>query len=425
MRKAQKSRGDKTASEIRARTAKVLADRWRSRILMELSAQPLSPTQFVERAGGELDRIARSFRQLEEWGFIELVEVRQGRQTGAALEHVYRRIRRAQLDTQAWEELSPDRRDEFTDSNLESYIARINDATEAGTIDAEVDRHLSWDLVLLDRQAWSWYTTQLDATMFGLPELQTEALLRMAKSGEKPIPVTVGLAAFRSPKRPEAFDSKRPKYSHDPEGMPPSALVISGNAAKAFQSPTRSRIMMELRVRPMSPTQYVKEVGGSLSYVSRCFRQLAEWGLVEIIARRRNGTRSAAEKVYRSLEPAHIDTKTWEELPLFVREEFTASIFSSYLSRITEAINAGTFDADDDRHFSWDGVSLDRIAWGQLIARLDQLLYGLPRLEREAKKRMARSDEAPIPTVVGLAAFRSPLSSEITSKAPRTARKHS
>jgi hypothetical protein len=376
---------------------------------MEMGGGLMSPTDFVEKVGGELDRVAQGFRQLAELGFAELVEVRQGRQAGAAREHVYRRIQRAHLDTQTWEELSPAQRSGFSGSMVDAYVARVTEAIQGGTIDAEIDRHLSWDLILLDRQAWSHYMAQLDVTLDGIPEMTKEAALRMNRSGEEPIPVTFGLAAFRSPRSPADVGSKALRYSQDaPESQTPSALVISPKVAKALSNPHRSRILMELRVRPMSPSQYVKEIGGSLPWISCCFRELAALGLIELVEEQKGGRRAGVEKVYRSLEPAHIDTKTWEKMPLFIREEFTGSIFSSYIARVTEAIAAGTFDAEDDRHFSWDAVSLDRIAWEQLIAQLDKRLYGLPRLEKEADERMKRSGEEPIPTLVGLAAFRSP-----------------
>jgi hypothetical protein len=85
----------------------------------------------------------------------------------------------------------------------------------------------------------------------------------------------------------------------------------------------------------------------------------------------------------------------------------------AYLRRIFEALDAETFDAEVDRHFSWDAVSLDRRAWKQITDRLDEVLDWLPELEAEAALRMKESSENPIPATVGLAAFRSPTESEL------------
>jgi hypothetical protein len=92
-------RKEPAAFGISARMARALADSWRVRILSELSVRPMSPSQFVEEVGGELTHVSRCFRQLAEWGFVEVIEERPGRRRGAAIEHVYRGIRRAHFDS--------------------------------------------------------------------------------------------------------------------------------------------------------------------------------------------------------------------------------------------------------------------------------------------------------------------------------------
>ncbi len=403
---------------ISAKMAKALADRWRSRIMMELSVRPLSPSQFVEEAGGELPHIARCFRQLAEWDYIEIAETKRGGHRRGGVEHVYRSIHRAHFDTSVWEGLPRVHRDAFSGSILESYLARICEAIEARTFDDELDRHLSWDEIPLDRIAWVQLVTRLDETLHWLPELAVEAAERMARTGEEPIPTTVGLSAFRAATQARTQRAARQSgESVRPPDLTP--FVISAKTAKAVANKWRSRILMELRVRPLSPTQFVKEIGGGRRHISRCFSQLAEWDYIEVIETRSGGPRRGGkEKFYRLKQRAHFDTRTWEKLPRFLRDEFSVSILESYFARVTEAIEAGTFDAEVDRHLSWDGVALDRIAWEELIARLDKILYWLPTLEEEAAERMAETDEEPIPTIVGLAAFRSPKSSEIASQTP-------
>jgi hypothetical protein len=114
---AQKA-GEKEAAAfgISARTARALADPWRFRILIEVNLRPLSPSRFVEEHGGELTHVARCFRQLAEWGYLEVAEERPGRRRGAAIEHVYRAIRRAQFDAYTWESVSHSERDSVSRS---------------------------------------------------------------------------------------------------------------------------------------------------------------------------------------------------------------------------------------------------------------------------------------------------------------------
>lgn len=90
-------------------------------------------------------------------------------------------------------------REECTRGTVAFLLRRITQAVDAGTFDADVDRHLSWDAVNLDRQAWKEVTERLDEVLSWLPELEAEAALRMQEMGEDSVPVTVGLTAFRSP----------------------------------------------------------------------------------------------------------------------------------------------------------------------------------------------------------------------------------
>lgn len=190
--------------------------------------------------------------------------------------------------------------------------------------------------------------------------------------------------------------------------------VISAKLAKALANPVRARIMMELSVRPLSPSQFQAIAGGDLGNIARYFRQLEEWDYVEVIEHRRGGhRRGGVEHIYRRTRTNLLRTEDWKQLPGFLREDISANVLASYFARVSEAIEAGTFDAETDRHLSWDKPTLDRQAWGELIERLDELLDRLPELARESAERMRESGEEPIPTTVGLAAFRSPTGSEL------------
>lgn len=192
------------------------------------------------------------------------------------------------------------------------------------------------------------------------------------------------------------------------------SALISAKLAKALANPVRGRIMMELSVRPLSPSQFQAIAGGSLGNIARYFRQLEEWDYVEVIEHRRGGhRRGGVEHIYRRTQPTLLRTNAWEQLPIFLREDISMNMVASYIARLTEAIEAETFDSDTDRHFSWDKPTLDRRAWEELNAHLDEVLDWLPELARESAERMKESGEDPIPTTVGLAAFRSPTHSEL------------
>jgi DNA-binding transcriptional ArsR family regulator len=184
--------------------------------------------------------------------------------------------------------------------------------------------------------------------------------------------------------------------------------------AKTLANPWRGRILGELCLRPMSPSQFVEEVGGEISTISRHFRQLADWNYIEVVEEKKGGRRrGGVEHIYRATSRDYLDTATWSTWPLAAREQWSRNAVAFYLRRMTEAIETGTFDAEVDRHFSWDAVALDRRAWKQIGDRLDEVLDSLPELETEAARRMKKSGEASIPATVGLAMFRSPTESTL------------
>ncbi len=369
----------------------------------------MSPSQFAERFGGDLSHVSRCFRMLAKWDYLEIVEVRPGRRRGAAIEHVYRAVRRAYFDTSAWNTVPSGERAGATDAILNSYQGRIKDAVEAGTFDQEIDRHLSWDVAVLDQTAWRAVGQRLDAILSALADLELEAAERLAAGDEGSMPATVGLAAFHSPESPErmlagAGRNQVPGNAREDAG----ALMFGPKLAKALSNRWRCKIIAEVSMRPLSPSQFVEEIGGSMTHVSRCFRELASWGLLEIYEERRGGRRGGGvERIYRSAQRAYFDAPAWETLPLIVRSEISAYFLDTFFERVNEAIDAETFDANLDRHLSWKSVIVDREAWREIGRALDQVLAWLPELEAQSLDR-THDIKALTTTTIGLSAFRSP-----------------
>jgi hypothetical protein len=405
---ARVKESEPTAFGISARTARALSDPWRFRILTEVTVRPLSPSQFVDQVGGELTHVARCFRQLAEWGYLEVIEERPGRRRGAAIEHVYRAIRRAHFDTSTWKDVSRSGRDSVSRAILDSYQQRIGAAMEGGTFDQEADRHLSWDTVALDSLAWRELGVRLDEVLESLADREVAAQRRFLGRPEAQIPATVGLAAFRSPDYPTVKLRGLEQAGPVEELELQPQYVLGPKLAKALSNKWRCRILMEVSVRPLSPSRFVEEFGGSMTHISRCFRDLARWGYLEVSEERNGGRRGGGvERIYRGTRRPYFDGPTWESLPLMIREEMSEWFLRTYFDRVSEAINAGTFDADLDRHLSWKPIVVDRQAWKEVGADLDAVLGWLPQLEGESLDRESDFDSL-IPTTVGLASFRSP-----------------
>ncbi len=188
--------------------AKALANPIRVRILDTLNREPMSVSQFVRAFPQYTHAQAYGhFRKLETWGCIEVVETKTGGKRRSATEYFYRANARSLFDESSWASLPDSLKNEITGAVFSTYIDRVAEAVEAGTIDIRPDRHFTWSDPNFDQQAWDETITEIDAIFHRIPIRQAEAAMRMAKSGEEPIPMTIALACFESPgKAPLADD---------------------------------------------------------------------------------------------------------------------------------------------------------------------------------------------------------------------------
>jgi hypothetical protein len=186
------------------RLSKVFADPLRMKILAECNMREMSPKLFHrEFGGGSLSRVSRAFDVLAEYDWLYPTRTETGGKRRGAVEHFYRATGSAVFDETIWPDVPDSMKSLVSWRILETFIDRVRAAMAANTIDAREDRHLSWMPLRLDRQGWDRSIAKVDALFHWLFEEQEEANLRMAESGEEPIPMTVGLAAFESPKDTE------------------------------------------------------------------------------------------------------------------------------------------------------------------------------------------------------------------------------
>lgn len=189
---------------LMTRLAKVFAEPLRIRIVAVLNTREMSPKEFNDEfGGGSLSRVSRHFDLLAEYGWIYQTKTETGGQRRGATEHFYRATGPAVFDEEIWPGLPTSMKEMVSARIFEEFGERVRAGMEARTIDAREDRHLSWIPLLLDQRGWDNAIAKVDALFHWFFEEQEEANLRMAESGEEPIPTTVALAAFESPKDTE------------------------------------------------------------------------------------------------------------------------------------------------------------------------------------------------------------------------------
>ena len=201
-----------TGDEAKKRTETicgVLKHPLRVRILEVLNEGPRSPSQFV--AEGLIPRESYNsyqqalslasyhFRELEKEGLLEIIESIPRR---GALEHVYRGLARIFFDDAEFEATAPEDRRELSRISLQGLIARADRAIGERTFDARPNRHLTWMPMQLDERGWEEVVATLAGAFGELTQIRHDARDRLAASGERVVPATVGMLGFESPPPP-------------------------------------------------------------------------------------------------------------------------------------------------------------------------------------------------------------------------------
>jgi hypothetical protein len=391
------------------RLAVVFADPIRLKIVWELYRREMSPSEFHSLFGeGSLSRVDRHFKRLAEHDWLRQVRKETGGRRRGSTEHFYRAPKLAIFDNETWAQLPLSLREEFSWRIFEQFAERVKAAFEAGTFETRADRHFTWSPLVLDEHGRSRALAAVDTFFSSLFDEEDDAELRLARSGEETIHTTVGLAVFDSPNRRRNLSGLALPTAtlarQDDESVP-----LHARLARVFSNALNLKIVAELNLRAMSPSEFGIEFDLPLGQVDRQFKMLAVNDWLEKVDEKTGGTRrGATENFYRATGPAIFDTRSWSRVSEKFREGGSWRIFEQLAEQVREALNAKTFDLRTDRHHTWTPLLLDQQGWDQLIAEIDALLYYLLAEQTAAKRRLSISREEPLIATVYLAAFESP-----------------
>lgn len=399
------------------RMARVLVAPLRIKIMVALSARPMSPRMYQqEHGGGELSRIDDNFKALKRFGWIELVGTRTGGERRGATEHIYRVKQLPILDSDVWPALPKAMQEMVSWRVFETLTTLIKEAFEAGTIDAREDRHLSSTSGLVDLLGWKRIIERVDGEFEFFLEERKRSAGRLGESGEQPIPMTVSLAAFESPGHRFKPD-RRPAEAAETSPLGTSMYAFSLCMAKAMIDPLRLTILAELSTRAMSAKGFFEEFGGgevSRERVYRAFRTLRDFDWIVLVETKSGeGRRGGKERFYRAARPPILDaTALRRALRESVGNVVSVKIVDTLVERLGEAISAGTMIARDDHHFTWTQGAFDQLGWDRVIGTTDDVAEFAQEEIGRSEKRLAKSGEQPIPITVNLAVFESPATSK-------------
>jgi DNA-binding transcriptional ArsR family regulator len=184
------------------------------------------------------------------------------------------------------------------------------------------------------------------------------------------------------------------------------AEILDPRLAKALANTQRVEILAVLSHRRISPVGYVREYGGKLPSVAYHFKVLEAYECVELAETVKR--RGALEHIYRCTKKPLLGDGEWKLLPMSVRGGISGAILQTLVDRSRRAIEEGTFDAREDRHFTWTPLQVDERGWREITRLLASTLAKLEKIETKSNTRLAKSGAEAISTTVALAGFESP-----------------
>lgn len=393
------------ARERLRRLAVVFAVELRAKIVIELYMREMSAPQFYRKfGGGSPARITQNFSTLAEKNWLRLLrsEGPGGRRRGS-IEHFYRATELPFMDAESWALLPYSVRATSSWNMLRQIAPRLRGDLEASGKGAHYGRDLSCATFLLDEQGWRRSIAALNAQFVSLFEEQEDARRRSLFNGEELTRADVYLIAFQSPDNRVSPMAEDLLLEHPREPL----IGFSERLAPILEDDVRLEIVSALNKREISVTQFHREYGGaSKPGISRRFKGLEGSGWVAKAEAKTGGARRGArEQFYRATKPPIHLYDPCADAPSALKGTESWNTFRRLCASIKEAMTSATFDAREDRYFTWSLISLDKQGWESVIEGIESLAEFLSQEQEQAKIRMAESGEKPIRMTVGLGAI--------------------
>jgi DNA-binding PadR family transcriptional regulator len=210
------------------------------------------------------------------------------------------------------------------------------------------------------------------------------------------------------PSRERLSPTKTPPKARLRINTGPSYLLRLG---VLYAHPFRMKLVSELYMREMSPTQAHEEFGGGLSYgaILKHFKKLEEHGWIRWVRSAHVGSDSGRRHdLYRATELAVVDDETWEELPTSIQVAFSARTLQQLGERVGGALAEGTIDRREGRIFDCRSLTLDLRGWSAAMDALADCFHSHVQEQVDAKIRLEKSKEPGFLMTIALAGFPSP-----------------
>jgi len=154
----------------------------------------------------------------------------------------------------------------------------------------------------------------------------------------------------------------------------------------------------------------IKEIadreGLRISTVRHHFEALEKEGYLRVS--RKEPARGSRRHYYVAVRSKVITDLEFAEMKKDEKRAASEAVLRDLLASCGQALKAGTLDARADSHLSWRPLALDKQGWEEIQVNLDWLLDRSVEIQAEARDRLRKSGEDPIPTTLALAGFEAP-----------------
>jgi DNA-binding transcriptional ArsR family regulator len=178
------------------------------------------------------------------------------------------------------------------------------------------------------------------------------------------------------------------------------ATGVDQRLVKALAHPLRVEILAILNERMASPNELSKELEEGLSQVSYHVKVLKDFECIEMV--KTEPRRGAVEHYYRATARAFLTDRDWKKLPESIKPGMSAAFVKMVIDDVITALNAGSFDARDDRHVSWTPGVVDQQGWDESVDLVNETLERAIAIHAASAKRLAKSGEEGIPSTTVL-----------------------
>ena len=168
----------------------------------------------------------------------------------------------------------------------------------------------------------------------------------------------------------------------------------------------RVRILAACVQRETTIKEIADREGLRISTVRHHFEALEKEGYLRVS--RKEPARGSRRHYYVAVRSKVITDLEFAEMKKDEKRAASEAVLRDLLASCGQALKAGTLDARADSHLSWRPLALDKQGWEEIQVNLDWLLDRSVEIQAEARDRLRKSGEDPIPTTLALAGFEAP-----------------